>query len=123
MSKKIINWGIIGCGNVCEVKSGPAFQLVENSALYAVMRRNKEKAQDFAQRHSVPNYYSSAHELIQNSKIDAVYIATPPNTHAYYTIKALKAGKPVYVEKPMALNYKECKQMIEASEKYDVHNH
>jgi len=120
MNEKVINWGIIGCGNVCEVKSGPAFQLVEGSLLQAVMRRNKEKAKDFAQRHKVPIFYSDANKLIQNPNIDAIYIATPPNTHAYLTIEALKAGKPVYVEKPMALNFNECQQMIEASEKFQV---
>lgn len=116
--KESINWGIIGCGNVCEVKSGPAFQLAEGSQLIAVMRRNAEKAKDFAERHSVSKYYSNAEELINDPAVNAIYIATPPSTHAFYTLKALKAGKPVYVEKPMALNFNECQTMIEASEKY-----
>lgn len=120
MDKKIINWGIIGCGDVCEVKSGPGFQLAEGSSLNAVMRRNKGKAKDFAHRHKVPKYYADADELINDAEIDAVYIATPPSTHAKYAIDAMKAGKPVYVEKPMALNYFESKTMIEASEKFNT---
>jgi len=110
-----IYWGIIGCGDVCEVKSGPAFQLIENSDLIAVMRRNKEKAADYAKRHNVNSWFTDADDLINHNGVNAIYIATPPSTHAHYTIKALEAGKPVYVEKPMALNYAECLKMIEAS--------
>lgn len=117
---KTINWGIIGCGDVCEVKSGPAFYKVKDSNLTAVMRRNADKAKDFAERHGVEKYYSKAKDLILDSDVNAIYIATPPNTHAQYAIDAMKAGKPVYVEKPMALNYKECKKMISASEKLNV---
>ncbi|MBN2484357.1 MAG: Gfo/Idh/MocA family oxidoreductase [Bacteroidales bacterium] len=111
-----VNWGIIGCGNVTEVKSGPAFYKAENSALVAVMRRDAAKAADYAHRHGVPAWYSNADELIADKKVNAVYIATPPDTHAAYAIKALRAGKPVYVEKPMALNYSECRQMLAVSE-------
>ncbi|MDR0845096.1 MAG: Gfo/Idh/MocA family oxidoreductase, partial [Tannerella sp.] len=111
----IIHWGIIGCGDVCEVKSGPAFYKCENSALQAVMRRDAGKAADFAKRHHVPRYYTDAEELIHDPEVDAVYVATPPSSHAKFTIKALQAGKPVYVEKPMALNYAECLQMNQAA--------
>ena len=97
---KSINWGIIGVGDVTEVKSGPAFYKVENSKLVAVMRRNAEKAKDYAQRHNVQKWYSNGSALINDSDVNAVYIATPPDTHASYAIEALKAGKPVYVEKP-----------------------
>lgn len=110
-----IRWGIIGCGNVCEVKSGPAFYKLEHSALMAVMRRDAAKAKDFAQRHHVAQWYTSAEELLANSQIDAVYIATPPSTHCAYTLMALKAGKAVYVEKPMALTYSECMDMVNAA--------
>jgi len=111
-----INWGIIGCGNVTELKSGPAFNKVEHSRLVAVMRRNGSLAQDYAQRHGVPKWYSDANDLINDPEVNAVYIATPPNTHASYAIAAMRAGKPVYVEKPMARNYQECQEMIRVSE-------
>jgi len=114
---KTINWGIIGCGNVTEVKSGPAFNLVENSRLVAVMRRDANLAEDYAKRHKVPRWYSNADDLINDSEVNAIYIATPPDSHAELSIRAMKAGKPVYVEKPMALNYDQCRQMIEVSEK------
>ncbi|MCH5718015.1 Gfo/Idh/MocA family protein [Niabella hibiscisoli] len=115
-----INWGIIGCGDVTEVKSGPAFNKVPNSKLIAVMRRNAEKAADYAQRHGVPKWYSNADELISDPEINAVYIATPPNTHAAYTMAALLAGKPVYVEKPMAMNAAEAQQMFDYAVEKDV---
>jgi predicted dehydrogenase len=114
----MINWGIIGCGNVTEVKSGPAFNKVSGSKLLAVMRRNRELAEDYARRHNVPKVYSDAHELINDKEINAVYVATPPGSHAEYAIAALKAEKPVYIEKPMALNHTECKKINKASEKY-----
>jgi predicted dehydrogenase len=113
---KAIHWGIIGAGNVCERKSGPAFYKIEHSSLTAVMRRDADKAKDFALRHGVPKYYTDADSLIYDADIDAVYVATPPSLHKEYTIRALKAGKPVYVEKPMAMNYHECTEMIKASQ-------
>ena len=115
-----VKWGILGCGDVTEIKSGPAFSLIQDSELVAVMRRNASKAKDYASRHKVPNWYSNADELINDAEVNAIYVATPPNAHAELAIKALKAGKPVYVEKPMALNYTECQKMLEASEKYDT---
>ncbi len=111
-----VRWGIIGCGDVTEIKSGPAFQKVENSELVAVMRRNGEKAADYAKRHNVPKWYDDADKLINDSDINAIYVATPPSTHAAYAIKSMRAGKPVYVEKPMAMNADECQQMINVSE-------
>ena len=109
-----IRWGIIGCGNVTEVKSGPGFQKANNSELVAVMRRNGDLARDYAQRHGVPRWYDNAAALINDSQVDAVYIATPPNSHLEYTEMAAAAGKPVYVEKPMARNAAECQTMLDA---------
>jgi len=117
---KTIKWGIIGCGDVTEVKSGPAFNKVPNSSLVAVMRRDAGKAADYARRHGVPRWYSDAESLINDPEVNAIYIATPPLQHEAYTIKALKAGKPVYVEKPMAVDAAAALRMQEAAEKYGV---
>jgi predicted dehydrogenase len=117
---QMINWGIIGCGNVTELKSGPAFSKVAGSRLIAVMRRNRELAEDYARRHNVPKFYTDAGDLINDNEINAVYIATPPGSHAGYAIKALRAGKPVYIEKPMALNHEECAAINETSENCGV---
>jgi predicted dehydrogenase len=111
---RTIRWGIIGCGDVTEVKSGPGFQKAQHSSLTAVMRRTGELAKDYAQRHGVPRWYDNAEALIHDPDVDAVYIATPPAWHKDYTLLAAQAGKPVYVEKPMALNFAECQQMIQA---------
>jgi len=111
---RTIRWGIIGCGNVTEVKSGPGFQKATNSQLVAVMRRDGALAADYARRHGVPKWYDDAEALINDPEVDAVYIATPPNAHQEYTLAVAKAGKPVYVEKPMALNHAECQTMVAA---------
>jgi len=114
-SSNSIKWGIIGCGDVCEVKSGPAFYKTEGSSLVAVMRRDAAKAEDFARRHCVARWYSDAGQLIADPDVDAVYIATPPSSHAEHAISAMRAGKPVYVEKPMASSYRECEEMNRVS--------
>jgi predicted dehydrogenase len=97
-----VRWGVIGCGAVTEKKSAPAFNKVEQSRLVAVMRRDAGKARDYAVGHGVPKWYADADALIDDTEVNAIYVATPPSTHAEYAIKALRAGKPVYVEKPMA---------------------
>ena len=111
---KTIRWGIIGCGNVTEVKSGPGFQKAEGSQLTAIMRRDGAKARDYAERHGVPRWYDDADRLIHDPEVDAVYVATPPSTHADYAVRVARAGKPVYVEKPMARDAGECRRMIAA---------
>lgn len=113
---RTIRWGIIGCGDVTEVKSGPGFQKARHSSLVAVMRRTGELAQDYAQRHGVPRWYDDAEALIHDPEVDAIYIATPPASHKTYTILSAQAGKPIYVEKPMALNFEECQMMLQACE-------
>lgn len=111
---KTIRWGIIGCGDVTEVKSGPGFQKADHSDLVAVMRRQGELARDYAERHGVARWYDNAAALINDAEVDAVYIATPPSSHKEYTLMSAASGKPVYVEKPMALNFAECREMIAA---------
>ena len=114
-----INWGIIGCGDVTEVKSGPAYNKVPGSRLVAVMRRNAEKAADYARRHNVGKWYSDAEKLMTDAGINAVSIATPPSSHLQYTLTALKKGLNVYVEKPVALNAAEAQSMADAVTEYN----
>jgi predicted dehydrogenase len=115
-----VRWGVIGAGNVCEVKSAPAMKIIRNSILEAVMRRDGEKARDYARRHGVGKWYDNADELINDPRVNAIYIATPPHVHLELTRKAAEAGKPVYVEKPMARTYRECREMIDVCEKAGV---
>ena len=102
-----LRWGIIGCGDVTEIKSGPAYKLTDGFKLSAVMRRNYDKLQDYAKRHNINKSYTDATELINDDEIDAVYIATPPDTHMYYALKVAEAGKPCCIEKPLSPSYKE----------------
>jgi predicted dehydrogenase len=112
--RDIIRWGILGCGDVTEVKSGPGFQKSAGSQLVAVMRRDAKKAGDYARRHGVPKWYADAGTLIRDPEVDAVYIATPPGSHLELALQVAAAGKPCHVEKPMARNATECDQMIAA---------
>ena len=109
-----VRWGIIGCGDVTEVKSGPGFQKAAGSALVAVMRRRGNLAADYARRHGVPRWYDDARALIADPEVDAVYVATPPETHLEYALQVAAAGKPAYVEKPMARHTPECDRMVAA---------
>lgn len=111
-----VKWGIIGCGNVTEVKSGPPLRLTPHADLVAVMRRDAALAADYARRHRVSRWYCNADELIHDPEVNAIYIATPPDSHLEYAVKAMRAGKAAYVEKPMATSYADCLEMIRVSE-------
>ena len=110
-----IKWGFIGCGEATEKKSGPAFNLVKGSEVVAVMGRDKEKTKEYARRHNIPHYYTDAQALIDDPEVNAIYIATPPSSHVTYAIMAMKAGKPVYVEKPLAASYEDCARINRVS--------
>lgn len=113
---KEIGWGFIGCGEVTEKKSGPAFNEVPGSHVVAVMSRNAEKAESYAKRHNIKKWYTDPLELINDPEINAIYIATPPSSHATFVIMAMKAGKPVYIEKPLAASYEDCARINRISE-------
>lgn len=103
-----IKWGFIGCGEVTKKKSGPAFNMIKGSEVVAIMGRDKEKTKQYARQFNISRWYTDAQELIDDPEVNAVYIATPPSSHATYAIMAMKSGKPVYVEKPLAANYEDC---------------
>lgn len=105
---KTFNWGIIGCGKVTEIKSGPAYQKTEGFELTAVMRRDVAKGKDYAKRHQIKKFYANADALINDPKIDAIYIATPPDSHEFYALKVAEANKICCIEKPMAPSYQAC---------------
>ena len=117
---KILKWGFIGCGEVVEKKSGPAFSEVEGSQVTAVMSRTEQHARTYAVMHGIPRWYTDAQELIDDPDVNAVYVATPPSSHATYAIMAMKAGKPVYVEKPLAASYEDCARVNRISEQTGV---
>ena len=117
---KQINWGFIGCGEVTEKKSGPAFNEVEGSQVVAVMSRSENKARSYAERYHVRKWYTDASELIEDPDVNAVYIATPPSSHATFAIMAMHAGKPCYIEKPLAASYNDCIRINRISEQTGV---
>lgn len=117
---KQINWGFIGCGEVTEKKSGPAFNEVEGSQVVAVMSRSENKARSYADRHHIRKWYTDAQELIDDPDVNAIYIATPPSSHATFAIMAMRAGKPVYIEKPLAASYNDCIRINRISEQTGV---
>ena len=115
-----VRWGFIGCGEVTEKKSGPAFTLIPGSEVVAVMSRDAEKAQSYAKRHHIPRWYTDPQQLIGDEDVNAIYIATPPSSHATYAIMAMKAGKPVYIEKPMAASYEDCARINRISQETKI---
>lgn len=116
----MVRWGFIGCGEVTEKKSGPAFSMVESSEVVAVMSRDGQKAKSYATRHHIHKWFDDAQELIDDDEVNAIYIATPPSSHATYAIMSMKAGKPVYIEKPMAASYEDCTRINRISEETGV---
>ena len=120
MNEKMIKWGFIGCGEVTKTKSGPAFQKVEHSEVVAVMSRDGAKAKAYAKERGIKKWYDDAQELIDDPEVNAIYIATPPSSHATYAIMAMKAGKPAYIEKPMAVTYEECTRINRISQETGV---
>ena len=116
----MISWGMIGTGDVTEQKSGPAFYTCENSTLYAVFNRTHAKAVDYAKRHNVPVVHESIDALLGDPKVDAVYVATPPVTHKDLALKVIAAGKPLCLEKPMAMNRGECQAIMAAANEKNV---
>ena len=109
----VIRWGMIGCGAVAEVKSGPGFYKSKDSALLGVTSADAAMTKSFAERHGVPNAYASTEQLLANPEIDAVYVATPPSSHKPLALQAARAGKHVYVEKPMAMRFEECREIVD----------
>lgn len=113
-------WGILGVGDVCEKKSAPAMDKIDHSEISVVMRRNPDQAADFAQRHGVSRWTDQVDEVINDPEVNAIYIATPPHVHTELALKAAAAGKPTYVEKPMARTYEECHRMVDAFQQANV---
>ena len=117
---KILKWGFIGCGEVAEKKSGPAFNEVEGSSIVAVMSRSEQRARTYAVTHDVARWYTDAQQLIDDPDVNAIYVATPPLSHATFAIMAMKAGKPFCVEKPLAASYEDCARINSVSERTGV---
>ncbi len=115
-----INWGIIGFGAIADKCTAQAMIDASGSNLVSLMRRNMDKAREYAEKYEVPKYFGTIDEVLNDDEVDAVYIATPIGPHHDQTIWAAEAGKHVLVEKPMAVSVKECQEMIDACEARNV---
>jgi len=120
MAERVIKWGMIGTGDVTEKKSAPSFNKIENSQLVAVGNRTPEKAEDYALRHGIPNCHRDPFDVIRDPEVDIVYISTPPGSHMEYALETIKAGKPVYIEKPMARTWEECRIINHAAAEKNI---
>ncbi len=113
-----IKWGIIGLGNIANQFAADLL-LVQDAALVAVASRDHNKAIEFAKKYNCTKSYDSYDALFKDDQVDIIYIATPHDSHAELSIKALENGKHVLCEKPMSLSYKDALRMIEASRKHN----
>lgn len=111
---KNIVWGMIGCGDVTEVKNGPGLYLAKNSILKAVTNRTIKKAENWVARHQHGMVYEDVDAILNDPEIDIVYIATTPDKHVEYAVKCAQAGKHCLIEKPLALSYEEGLKIKEA---------
>jgi predicted dehydrogenase len=118
---KKIRWGIIGFGDIVQKRVFPAFKELDNCEVTAICRANKEVVAETAKRHNIQTWYYDWRDMINDSSIEALYIATPVYLHAEQTIAAAKTGKHILCEKPMAMNENECREMIDACKINNVH--
>ena len=108
-----VKWGLIGCVNVVENKSGNAFVSIEKSSIYAIWRRELDNSKKSAEKWKATKSYNNIDEMLKDDEINAVYIATPPGLHLEHAIKCCKNRKPTYIEKPLGRNYEEAKQIVQ----------
>ncbi len=115
---KTIQWGILGTATIAVEQMIPALLKSKYCSVTAIASRNKEKAEKTANKFHIPKYYGSYQELLEDTEIEAVYIPLPNHLHVTWAIKALRAGKHVLVEKPIALNSIEARKLLEVSKKF-----
>ncbi len=109
-----VHWGLIGSGDIARKRIAPALRDLSSCTLAAVCRARGELAEAFAREFGAPRWYGSLPELLADPEIDAVYIATPVHLHAAQCLAAADAGKHVLCEKPLAMNVRECDDIIAA---------
>jgi len=114
-----LKWGLIGYGDLADKRVAAALKAANGGTLAGVWGRDFDKTRDFAQRHDIARAHESLESLLQ-SEVGAIYVCTPPDSHAEYSCAALRAGKHVLVEKPMASSIAECERMVEAARENGV---
>jgi predicted dehydrogenase len=115
-----IKWGLIGCGDISKKRVAPGLRDSKNSLLVSINRSDYSKAMSFAKEFGAKKWIKNWKDLITDSDINAVYIATPVYLHAEQTIAAAEAGKHILCEKTMAMNKQEADKMIDACKSNNV---
>lgn len=117
-----VRYAVVGLGHIAQVAVLPSFQHAENSELTALVSGDAEKLRELGKKYRIKNLYSydEYDRCLENGEIDAVYIALPNHMHRDYSVRAAKKKIHVLCEKPMALDEKECREMIDAAERGGV---
>ena len=116
---KSVRWGIVGLGNIANKFAGD-LALIPNCSLQAVASSDSARANEFAHKYKAKNSYSNYTDLFCDPAVDLVYIASLHPSHAALSIEAIKYGKGVLCEKPMGMNAKQVKQIIQAATEANV---
>lgn len=112
-----LRWGMIGSSGWADHTFAPAIARARGNTLVAVLGSSARGAQAFAERHGINGAYSELKTLLADPKVDAVWVASPPDLHREQVVAALKAGKHVLCEKPMAVSVADCRAMTRAAQK------
>jgi predicted dehydrogenase len=111
----MVRYGILGFGHHGERRLAPAFEHTQSAQLTGIWRRNQERARENAEHFHIPHLFTSPEELCASSEIDAVFVASPDSLHCEHTLLALRQGKAVLCEKPLAMNAGEAVRMANAA--------
>ncbi len=112
---EVVRWGVLGNARIARVCVIPAIQKSRNGEVTALATRSPERSKQTIAENRIPNAYDKYEALLEDASIDAVYIPLPNHLHHPWTIKALKAGKHVLCEKPIARNAGEAQEMADAA--------
>ncbi len=110
-----VKWGIIGTANIARWGMIPGMKQADNCELYAIAGRSLEKAESYKQNYGFSKAYGSYDELLDDPEVQAVYVPLPNDIHVKWVTEALKKGKHVLCEKPLALNAKEAQLMYDTA--------
>jgi 1,5-anhydro-D-fructose reductase (1,5-anhydro-D-mannitol-forming) len=116
----MVRFGILGFGLHAAKRLMPGFAPAQNCRVTTLSRRTMSKARESARQHNIPLAFDSAEELCRSAEVDAVFVTTPNACHLSDVLLAIRCGKPVLCEKPMAVNAEECRKMVEAARKSEV---
>jgi glucose-fructose oxidoreductase len=121
-ARRKIRYGVVGAGHIAQVAILPAFEHAENAELVALFSGDPEKRRVLGARYGIEHAldYDGYDDALSNGLVDAVYIALPNHLHCDYTVRAARGGVHVLCEKPMAIDERECEQMIRACEEFHV---